>query len=64
VVKHSVVRIHGVVVFALTFIAVHLLTPVRVHVSGDVLAALMIVASLVIGASTRSIGRAIGNPHR
>lgn len=64
VVKHSVVRIHCVVLFALILLAAELFGPVRVHVSGEVFTAFMIVAGAAIAASTRSIGRAIAHSRR
>jgi hypothetical protein len=64
VVKHSVVRIHCVVAFALTLIGLELLRPAQVHANEDVLGALMAVASLVIALSTRTIGRSVANPRR
>jgi hypothetical protein len=62
IVKHSVVRIHFVVAFAMVLIAGELFLPVRPHGGREVLVALITVAGLVIRASTRTIGRAV--PHQ
>jgi hypothetical protein len=57
VVKHSVMRIHCMLVLAMILIAMELFGPVR----ADALAAFVAVASLVIATSTKSIARALAN---
>jgi hypothetical protein len=59
VIKHSVFRIHYIVVFAMVVIGIALFQPAGVDVERDALAAFIAIASLVIAASTRSIGRAV-----
>jgi hypothetical protein len=61
VIKHSVFRIHYIVVFAMVVIGIALFRPAGVHVDRDALVAFIGIASLVIAASTRSIGKAV--PH-
>ena len=61
-VKHSVVRIHCVVAFALILIAAALFLPLREQLEQDVLKTLLLVAGSAIGSSVWSIGRAVANP--
>lgn len=59
VVKHSVIRIHCIVVFAIIVLAVELFRSSLFHGDGHALAAVIAIVGLVIAASTRSIGRAV-----
>jgi hypothetical protein len=62
IVKQSVFRIHGVVAFALVFIALMLFAPVGIQIGRDVLRALLALAVSAIGSSVWSISRAVTRP--
>ena len=62
VIKHSVVRVHFLVAFAVILILSLLLGPARVELGENIFEAFMLFFGLVIVASTRSIARAVGTP--
>lgn len=61
VVRHSVLRIHAVVVFAMLFLVAALFRHFPVLGVVEIISAITAVAGLVIGASTYSIGKALGS---